>query len=140
YGAPVVEPPRVTSPLMALVPSVVPSAPTPGAVVAAAPPPAVLAAATQPGPSLVLSIANPQPNDLLPRGRYVMQGLAFDRAANSGSGVDRVSIFVDNRDAGGLHVGDATLGQPGATGFTVTADLSRIGGSHTLYVYARSSV
>ena len=51
-----------------------------------------------------------------------------------------MSIFVDNRDAGGQHVGDATLGQPGATGFTVTADLSRVGGSHTLFVYARSSV
>src|SRR5205814_9796808 len=139
YGAPVVEPPRVTSPLMALVPSVVPSAPTPGAVVAAAPPPAVLAAATQPGPSLVLSIANPQPNDLLPRGRYVMQGQAFDRAAASGSGVDRVSVFLDDRDSGGQHLADGTLGQPTATAFTVTADFSRLSGAHNLFVYARSS-
>ena len=88
----------------------------------------------------MLSVGNPQPNDLLPRGKYVMQGLAFDRAANSGSGVDRVSVFVDDRDAGGQHVGDAVLGQPGATGFTVTADLSRASGGHTLFVYARSAV
>jgi hypothetical protein len=88
----------------------------------------------------VLSISNPQPGDLLPRGKYVMQGLAFDRAARTGSGVDRVSVFVDNRDTGGQQVGEATLGQPGATGFTVTADLSRAGGGHTLFVYARSAV
>jgi hypothetical protein len=69
-----------------------------------------------------------------------MQGVAFDRAASSGTGVDRVSVFVDDRDAGGQLVGDATLGKPGDTGFTVTADLSRMAGSHTLFVYARSSV
>jgi hypothetical protein len=88
----------------------------------------------------VLSIGNPQPNDLLPRGRYVMQGLAFDRAASSGSGIDRVSVFVDDRDSGGQHVGDAVLGKPNPTGFTVTADLSHYGGGHTLFVYARSAV
>ena len=88
----------------------------------------------------MLSVGNPQPGDLLPRGKYVMQGLAFDRAAPAGSGVDRVSVFVDDRDAGGQLVGDAVLGQPVATGFTVTADLSRMGGGHTLFVYARSSV
>ena len=69
-----------------------------------------------------------------------MQGQAFDRAARTGSGVDRVSVFVDDRDAGGQHVGDATLGQPPPTGFTVTADLSKLSGGHTLFVYARSAV
>ena len=150
---PLVEPPRVTSPLMALAPavleapSVAQAAPRPAAAAssaattAATPRPlAGLAAITQPGPSLVLSVGNPQPGDLLPRGKYVMQGVAFDRAANSGSGVDRVSVFVDNRDSGGQLVGEGVLGQPVATGFTVTADLSRLGGGHTLFVYARSSV
>ena len=138
---------------MALVPSVldVPTplqavAPPPAAAVVSAapattpPPLALLPATTQPGASLVLSVGNPQPGDLLPRGKYVMHGQAFDRAASSGSGVDRVSVFVDDRDAGGQLVGDATLGQPGFTGFTVTADLSRLGGGHTLFVYARSAV
>jgi hypothetical protein len=69
-----------------------------------------------------------------------MQGQAFDRAARSGSGVDRVSVFVDDRDAGGQHVGDAVLGQAAATAFSLTADLSRSSGKHTLFVYARSSV
>jgi hypothetical protein len=148
------DPPRVSSPIMALTPSLVEAAPalpqvarpptiaiTTATTSTNAPPPlAALAAITQPGASLVLSVGNPQPGDLLPRGRYVMQGLAFDRAASSGSGVDRVSVFVDDRDAGGQKVGDGLLGQPNATGFTANTDLSRVSGAHTLFVYARSSV
>lgn len=141
------DPPRVTSPLVALTPAVVEPAPPvsvlarPGPVTPAAPAPAAaLPAIIQPGPSLVLSVANPQPGDLVPRGRFVMQGQAFDRAASAGSGVDRVSVFVDDRDHGGQHVGDAVLGQPTATSFTVTADLSRPSGGHTLFIYAHSSV
>ncbi|HEX8968500.1 MAG TPA: hypothetical protein VF937_11505, partial [Chloroflexota bacterium] len=143
------EAPRVTSPLMALAPSPPEAAPqvqlvprpaaappsTPGPAPAAAMP-----ALIQPGASLVLSVGNPQPGDLLPRGKYVMQGVAFDRAAITGTGIDRVSVFVDDRDSGGQHVGDATLGQSGSTGFSVTADFSRFAGNHTLFVYARSSV
>ena len=147
----VVETPAVSSPLVALAPAVVESPPAlqpvarPTAVAqaiqAGSPPPAAaLPAIIQPGPSLVLSVANPQPGDLVPRGKYVMQGLAFDRAATSGTGVDRVSVFIDDRDAGGQLVGDAKLGQPSPTGFTVTADLSKTSGGHTLFVYARSSV
>jgi hypothetical protein len=69
-----------------------------------------------------------------------MEGRAFDRAASSGSGIDRVSVFVGDRDSGGQLVGDAVLGKPVPTGFTVTADLSRLGGGHTLFIYARSAV
>jgi hypothetical protein len=69
-----------------------------------------------------------------------MQGVAFDRGATGGSGVDRVSVFLDNRDTGGQHLSDATLGQPTPTGFSATIDLSRLSGQHTLFVYARSSV
>jgi hypothetical protein len=142
------EPPVITSRFMALAPAVVeppPSLqavarPAPGAPAAAPAPLAALPAITQPGPSLVLSVGNPQPGDLLPRGKYVMQGVAFDRLARSGNGVDRVSVFLEDRDSGGQLVGDAVLGQPTATGFTVTADLSKTGGGHTLFVYARSSV
>jgi hypothetical protein len=139
-----VDAPTVTSPLMALAPAVLEPAPTAPVVArpgAPAPAPAAsLPAVVQPGPSLVLSVGNPQPGDQLPRGKYVMQGQAFDRAANSGSGVDRVSVFVDDRDSGGQHVGDATLGQPTANGFSVTVDLSRMSGTHTLFVYARSAI
>jgi hypothetical protein len=150
------DPPQVTSPQMALMPSVLEPAaalpvvaqPTPGvAGQPAAPPtpalpplPALIPAITQPGNSLVLSVGNPRPNDLLPKGRYVMQGEAFDRAASSGSGVDRVSAFMENRDSGGQLLGDAATGQPGVTGFTLTIDLSKQTGTHTLFVYAHSAV
>jgi hypothetical protein len=146
---------RISSPQMALAPATVEA---PAALPAAAQPPAGGTAAqptpattapaplvlqpalTQTGTSLVLSVGNPQPGDLLPRGKVVMEGQAFDRAATTGSGVDRVSVFLDSRDSGGQHIGDAVLGQPGATGFTVTADLSKASGGHTLFVYARSAV
>ena len=135
--------PAVTSPLMALVAGVVPTAPEAPVVArpGAAPPPAVasLPAVVQPGPSMVLSVGNPQPGDLLPRGKYVMQGLAFDRNAAGGSGVDRVSVFLEDRDNGGQHLADATLGQPTPTGFSATIDLSKLSGTHTLFVYARSA-
>ena len=140
------DPPAISSPLMALTPSVLEAVPSAPLIARPAPSPggsspaAALPAIIQPGPSLVLSVGNPQPNDSLPRGKYVMQGVAFDRAAGSGSGVDRVSVFVDDRDAGGQHVGDATLGQPVANGFSATVDLSKLSGAHTLFVYARSSV
>ena len=138
------DPPLLTSALMALAPSVL--EPAPSAPVIARPgapaPPAVAAlpAVVQSGPSLVLSVGNPQPGDLLPRGKYVMQGLAFDRAATTGSGVDRVSVFLDDRDSGGQLIGDGVLGQPTPTGFSATIDLSRTSGQHTLFVYARSAV
>jgi hypothetical protein len=139
----ILQPARVTSPLMALAPATL-EAPRPveaaRPVAAPPPPPPAVPARTQPGPTLVLSVGNPQPNDLVPRGRLVMQGLAFDRSAPQGTGVDKVSVFLDDRDAGGQHLGDATLGQPNAGGFSVSADFSRASGKHALFVYARSSV
>jgi Cu/Zn superoxide dismutase len=67
-----------------------------------------------------------------------MSGLAFDKSAPQGSGIDKVSVFLDDRDAGGQHLGDATLDK---ANFSVTADFSRANpGSHTLHVYARSAL
>jgi len=138
------EPPVVTSPLMALVPSVLEPAPTaplvarPGAPAPAAA--AALPSIVQPGPSLVLSVGNPQSGDLLPHGKYVMQGLAFDRAAGAAGGVDRVSVFLGDRDAGGQLIGTGVLGQPTTDGFSATIDLSRSSGDQRLFVYARSAV
>ncbi|MBV9324868.1 MAG: hypothetical protein JO352_13890 [Chloroflexi bacterium] len=138
------DPPQLTSPLMALVPSALepaPSAPIVARPGAPAPPPiAALPSAVQTGPSLVLSVGNPQPGDLLPRGKYVMQGLAFDRSASTGSGVDKVSVFAEDRDAGGQLIGSGVVGQPTIDSFSATIDLSKTSGQHTLYVYARSSV
>lgn len=100
------------------------------------------------GPTLV--VANPNPGDMLTPGALVIEGVAFDGSATSGVGIDRVSVFLDNRDTGGEHLGDATLGsqsmmptpaQFATSGWVLTTPvLKGTGESHNLYVYARSAV
>jgi hypothetical protein len=85
-------------------------------------------------------VANPHPGDRLPRAPLVIEGRAVDRAATRGSGVDRVYVTLDDRDAGGRVLGTAALGRPGPGGFAVPVDLSAIAGRHTLAVYAHSAV
>ena len=98
----------------------------------------------------VLDLANPNPGDMLMPGAYEIEGKAFDPRAQQDSGVDRVSIFLDSRDAGGLDLGDATPGVPNPNleipgfpsmnGFTLVVNLPNLAGEHTLFAYARSSV
>jgi hypothetical protein len=96
-------------------------------------------AQAQPGPTLV--VENPNPGDMLTLGKLEMQGVAFDPVATTGSGVDRVSVFLDNRDEGGMFLGDATLAAPSSVGWTLlTPVLKGTGDGHTLFVYARSAV
>src|SRR5262245_746035 len=86
----------------------------------------------------VLSLGNPSPRDLLPNGHLIISGTAYDPAAMSGSGIDRIEVFLDNRDEGGTFLGGA---QPTGPTFSVTVDVSNAAnGGHTLYAYARSSV
>lgn len=114
-------------------------------------PPVVLgppAPVSIPGP--YIAVANPAPGDTLLVGGLQIQGKAFDPAASAdqGSGVDRVQVFLEDRDRGGLHLADARLGLPNLAaapgsqfslaGWDVVVNLSS--GSHTLFVYARSAV
>jgi len=138
----ILEPAAVSSPLMALAPAVLEAArPIEATRPALIPPPApavALPSLAQAGPTLVLSVGNPQPNDLVPRAKLVMSGRAFDKSATQGGGIDKVSVFLDDRDSGGQHLGDATLAQ---ANFSIAADFSRATpGKHTLFVYARSSL
>jgi hypothetical protein len=89
--------------------------------------------------SLQLDVANPAPGSQVAASKLVVQGSAFDRDAQQGTGVDRVYATLDNRDTGGLGLGDATLGQPNPRDFTLTADLTNDRGPHTLFVYAHST-
>jgi hypothetical protein len=74
-------------------------------------------------------------------GELEMQGEAFDPVATTGSGVDRVSVFLDNRDEGGMFLGDATLAAPTSDGWTLlTPVLKGVRDGHSLFVYARSAV
>jgi hypothetical protein len=110
------------------------------------------AAAQTSGGCLTLQVDNPHPGDPLSQSKIEVGGRATDSAAQTGSGIDRVQIFVDSRDLGGQQVGEADLNAPvGAspdimassiTGarFSVIADLSSANlGNHTLFVYARSA-
>jgi len=123
-----------------------PSAPAPGAP---QPPASSDTAGAAPVSPPTLEVANPSPADPLAVGGLSMQGFAFDPSANQQEvGVDRVQVFLEDRDQGGTYLGDATLGQAsphaagdtqfGHDGWQVTVNLPA--GAHTLFVYARSSV
>jgi len=115
--------------------------------------PSVAAMIAAPGQPPLLVLSNPSSGDLLNAGTVIIEGVAYDPAATSGSGVDKVDIYLGDRDAGGLLLGSAV---PGATinplvvesgsplaqaAFSVRADVpSNMSGSHVLFAYAHSSV
>jgi hypothetical protein len=111
----------------------------------------VLAHPEPPGP--ILDVANPSPGDLLTPGAMFLEGIAYDDSAEHGSGIDRVSVFLGDRDEGGIFLGDATLGlhspqsvdggdaQFSRAGWRLrTPVLNGVGQHQDLTVYARSSV
>jgi hypothetical protein len=104
----------------------------------------------QPVPPPYVAVANPVPGDNLIAGGLDIQGKAFDPAASpdQGTGIDRVQVFLGDRDRGGLHLADARLGLPNTAaapgsqfalaGWDVVVNLPP--GSHTLFIYGRSTV
>ena len=76
-----------------------PSGPTPTAI------PCVV-----PKVGVQIILENPQPYDTLISGtQVVMNGVAYDTGATSGSGVSQVSLYLGSRDAGGMALGNALL-------------------------------
>jgi hypothetical protein len=61
-----------------------------------------------------LEVTNPKPGDMLTPGAMVMHGMAYDDNAETGLGVDRVSLFLGDRDNDNevIFLGNATLGLP----------------------------
>jgi hypothetical protein len=97
------------------------------------------------GPSCpVLQLGNPNPGDLLSQGEYVVSGLAFDPAATQGIGVDRVDLFLGNRDTGGLPLGSAVPGSASDANrraFELTVKLpTTVSGRQDFTAYASSSL
>jgi hypothetical protein len=103
------------------------------------------------GPTL--DVSNPNDGDLLTPGRMYISGVAFDDNAETGIGVDRVSVFIGDRDKGGTFLGDAKLGmhnpeavEGGDVQFEkagwslLTPVLKATGQEVEMHVYARSSV
>jgi hypothetical protein len=112
-------------------------------------------AADMPAPNnlaaqMYLDIGNPASGDTVHVGRYMIEGIAFDRAAEEGAGIERIDIFLDNRDTGGVLIGSGQLGAPSPVptdpdlsdaGWTARVTIPRtLTGGHTLFVYALSAV
>jgi hypothetical protein len=99
-----------------------------------------------------LELDNPHSGDTVPVGKYTVSGRAVDSA---GAAVDRVQVFLEDRNLGGIEIGEADLsplqGAPSLVAqssiessgrFTVLVDTSSTNtdvGSHTLFAYARST-
>lgn len=88
--------------------------------------------------ALTLQLANPNPGDTVGSGANVISGVAFDPSSTTGSGIDRISFFLGDRNQGGIDILDIT---PTSNQFTTTLTLptSHLG-FQTLFVYAHSSV
>jgi hypothetical protein len=100
-------------------------------------PQATSSPAAAPSPSApVLDVANPHPNDRIPA-HLDVRGVAYDPQASQGSGIDRVQLFLEDREKGGTHLGDASLGGSIPNGWEIVVTLPS--GPHNLFVYARSS-
>jgi len=101
--------------------------------------------------NIMLTIGNPEPSATILSGNYSVEGTAWDQSATSGNGVDRIDVFLDNRDNGGLFLASAQPGIANPTqgsgsqfansGWRVTVNLPKNQtGLHTLAFYAHSSV
>lgn len=105
-------------------------------------------ATVAPVATLHLMLDNPQPGDSLLPGAYSISGTALDTRATSGSGIDRVDIFLGDRDLGGLILGQTGV-QPVMTtsenamplgSFHIDVNLPEHNAGGTLFAYAHSSV
>lgn len=100
--------------------------------------PSAVTAAPSAASGPVLDVANPHPNETVPAS-FHMSGLAYDPLADSGTGIDYVLIFLEDRDAGGVNVGEAILSNPlMPNGWDARVTLTL--GPHTLFVYAHSAI
>jgi hypothetical protein len=116
------------------IPSTTPSAmfpPPPGA--------STTTAVTASPASVTLDVANPSPGDTVKVGGILLSGTAWDKASHAGPGVDRVDIFIDNPDEGGMSLGQAVPLESGNWETKVTIPTSA-NGHHSLYFVAHSTV
>ena len=101
-----------------------------------------LAIANCPGGPPVLSLANPNPGDVLSQGDYIVSGMALDPSATSGAGSDgiaHIDVFLGDRDNGGLFLGTAS--PTGNGDFQIKTTLpSNTSGEQNFFAYAYSSV
>ena len=99
---------------------------------------------------MYFDVGNPSMGDTIHVGGFLIEGIAFDRAADQGSGIERIDVFLDDRDTGGMVVGHGVLGAPSpvpddpelaGSGWTARVMLtSKMTGPHTMFFYALSEV
>jgi hypothetical protein len=89
--------------------------------------------------TITVDVANPSPGDTIHVGGYVIQGIAFDKAAESGPGIERIDIFLDNRDQGGMILTSAAVNQNNMWNATISVPSNQTG-LHTLWFYAHSAI
>jgi hypothetical protein len=89
--------------------------------------------------SMTLEVGNPSPGDTIHVGAYNIIGRALDRNATSGSGIDRIDVFLDNRDQGGMFLASGSVLANNLWSATVTIPNNQTG-LHNLTFYAHSSV
>lgn len=98
-------------------------------------------AATGPFCSIQLTVSNPTPGDQnVPRG-LMMSGIAFDRTAESGTGISHIQAFLGDRNLGGMLIGSAlyTVGGPIGS-WTLDANIpDNVTGGGSIFVYSLSS-
>ncbi len=88
-----------------------------------------------------VKVINPQAGANAVAGPWSINGTAWDTSATSGSGIDQVQVFLDNRDLGGTFLANANLAGNGENGWQANISLpTNNTGTHALWVYARSSV
>jgi hypothetical protein len=87
-----------------------------------------------------LQLANPGMGALLPTGDLVVEGLAYDPAASQGAGIDRVELFLDSRDNGGVLLGSGVPAEGGKAFRIIAKITNEANGGHNFVAYARSAL
>jgi hypothetical protein len=101
----------------------------------------------------ILVVTGPAPGATLSQDSVVVQGAAVDCHVDIGAGINRVSVFLGRREAGGIFLGDATLKAPtpipilpadqyaAGSGFVLRGQAPlKPGAVNELYIYARSEL
>jgi len=92
--------------------------------------------------TITFEVGNPSAGDTIHAGAMHIEGIAFDKEATEGTGIDRIEVFLDNRDEGGTIIGQGSFGSPSTPEMWIaTVNLpNNLLGLHTLFFYALSSV
>jgi hypothetical protein len=106
--------------------------------------------------TIEFDVANPSPGDTIHVGGNVIEGMAVDTAAEEGTGIEAIDIFLGNRDQGGTIIGHGTfdlttvsesdsgammVGSPDEPGmWNALVTVPNKTGTNTLWFYVHSAI